>query len=252
MEITCKNCAHVFFGKHCNGCGQQAATHRLDTHEIWHDIQHGLLHFDRGIFFTIKQMFTRPGHSIREYIEGKRVQHFKPLSFVLLVAGLYGYLLHVSGVKNVDFHADNKNKLINAESIYQWLQAHYGFVTLATVVIAAWASQWAFRKIGYNYIENLILNAFLSGQHLLIALVFIPLMLWLKGNPYQSYTELIPSVIAIATTFWTYKQFYNTLSSKEKFWRTVLSYGFSILIYIVVIIILGIIAALVGYFSKHH
>ncbi len=249
MEITCKNCSHSFLGKHCNACGQQAATHRLDMHEIWHDVQHGLLHFDRGIFFTIKEMFTRPGYSIREYIEGKRINHFKPISFVLLVAGLYGYLVHVSGVKNVQFHED-KNKLVNADSIYNWMQMHYGFVTLATIVIAAWAFKWAFKKIGYNYIENLILNAFLSGQHLLIATAFIPLMLSLKGNSYQAYTELIPSVINIATTFWTYGQFYHTLSVKEKFWRTVLSYGFSILLYIVVVIVCGIIAAFVGYY-KH-
>ncbi|QOG00887.1 DUF3667 domain-containing protein [Flavobacterium sp. MDT1-60] len=37
-------------------------------------------------------MFTRPGHSIREFIEGKRVKHFKPLWLVAVLGALYGFL----------------------------------------------------------------------------------------------------------------------------------------------------------------
>lgn len=59
---------------------------------MWHDIQHGLFHFDQGIFYTAKQLFIRPGHSIREFIEGKRVEHFKPLSLVIILATAYGII----------------------------------------------------------------------------------------------------------------------------------------------------------------
>ena len=92
MEITCKNCNQTFKGHYCNNCGQPADTHKINAHFLWHDIQHGLLHFDNGIPYSIKQLFIRPGHSIREFIEGKRVRHFKPLSLVAVLGALYGFL----------------------------------------------------------------------------------------------------------------------------------------------------------------
>ena len=95
MQIICKNCGHIFSGQFCNNCGQSAATHKLNLHFIWHDIQHGLLHFDKGILYTAKKLFTKPGKSIREFIEGKRVKHFKPISLVIILATLYGVLRHL-------------------------------------------------------------------------------------------------------------------------------------------------------------
>ena len=50
MMITCKNCNQKFNGHFCNNCGQPANTHKINSHFLWHDIQHGLLHFDKGIF----------------------------------------------------------------------------------------------------------------------------------------------------------------------------------------------------------
>jgi hypothetical protein len=77
MNITCKNCHQTYTGNYCNNCGQPADTHKINIHYLWHDIQHGLFHFDKGVTYTAKQLFTRPGHSIREFIEGKRVKHIK-------------------------------------------------------------------------------------------------------------------------------------------------------------------------------
>ena len=92
MQIICKNCGHIYSGQFCNNCGQPSDTHKLNLHFIWHDLQHAFLHFDKGVLFTAKELFTRPGNSIREFIEGKRVKHFKPISLVIILATLYGVL----------------------------------------------------------------------------------------------------------------------------------------------------------------
>ncbi len=94
MTTICKNCNNHFEGNFCNNCGHAADIHKLNMHFIGHDLQHGLFHFDNGIFYTIKQLLTRPGHTIREFIDGKRVKHFKPLSLVVVLATLYGLLYH--------------------------------------------------------------------------------------------------------------------------------------------------------------
>ena len=94
MVNTCVNCGMPVEGKYCSNCGQSTEEHTINLHFLWHDIQHGLFHFDKGILFTVKELFTRPGHSIREFIQGKRVQHFKPVSLVLILATVYAFLFH--------------------------------------------------------------------------------------------------------------------------------------------------------------
>ena len=78
-EELFKNCNHHFKGNFCSNCGQKAKTEKINFHFLWHDIQHGLFHFDSGILYTAKQLFTKPGMAIKEFIEGNRIKHFKPL-----------------------------------------------------------------------------------------------------------------------------------------------------------------------------
>src|ERR1035437_8773131 len=94
MTTNCQNCNAVLHGKYCSNCGQSSEIHKIDIHYLSHDIQYGLLHFDKGILFTTKELFTRPGNSIREFLEGKRAKHFQPISLVLVLAGIYGLLFH--------------------------------------------------------------------------------------------------------------------------------------------------------------
>lgn len=108
MEITCKNCHQIYTGHYCNNCGQSAETHKINAHFLWHDIQHGLLHFEKGILYSLKQLFSRPGHSIREFIEGKRVRHFKPLSLVVVLATLYGFMYHYFHINLYPYTSDVK------------------------------------------------------------------------------------------------------------------------------------------------
>jgi hypothetical protein len=50
---------------------------------FWHDVQHGLFHFDKGMYYSAKELYWRPGHSIREFIEGKRVSHLSQFHWSL-------------------------------------------------------------------------------------------------------------------------------------------------------------------------
>ena len=56
---------------------------------------------NRGLLFTIKEFFTKPDYSIRQFLKGKRKQHFKPLVFVLLTSTIYVLLMLFTG-KNTD------------------------------------------------------------------------------------------------------------------------------------------------------
>jgi hypothetical protein len=201
-------------------------THEINVHFLWHDIQHGFFHFDNGIFYTARQLFTRPGHSIREFIEGKRVQHFKPISLVILLATIYGLLSHsfhinvLSEIKITGLGNDE----INAQQIKEWIDSHYAWVSLATLPFYALATFIAFRKQGYNYMEHLVLNAFLAGQRLFLHIGVFPIIYFLNSTPnLKSFTDFL-SLADFILILWAYSQFFNKLSKIKIFWRTLLMY----------------------------
>ena len=236
---TCKNCSNEFEGRFCNQCGQPAATHELNFHFLMHDVQHGLLHLDKGVFFTIKELFTRPGHSIHEYLHGKRAQHFKPISLILVLAGILGLLSHY-------FHFDMLSDTVQvvgegkrAEEIRksisefsEWISAHYAFVSLLLLPVFTIGTFLSFLKKGYNFVEHLVINAFLTGQRLVIRIVLFPIFYLLSGDNLKAFSMFV-NMIFFVLAVWTFTQIFNTMKKSTVFWRTLLGLGISFVIFMV-------------------
>lgn len=226
MNITCKNCHHTFKGHYCSNCGQPAETHKLNLHYLWHDIQHGLFHFDKGIMYTAKQLFTRPGHSIREFIEGKRISHFKPLSLVIVLATAYIALIHLLDI-NI-FTKTDPNAVSeygnSIEKLKEWLTTHFAWVTLLSIPLHTIGTSICFRKQGYNFIEYFILNTYKAGQKLYISILFIPLLYIYNGTPATEMITRILIAIDFVMYFWTNVQFFNHLSKIKTFFLTLLTH----------------------------
>lgn len=224
-DTTCKNCGHQFVGKFCNNCGQSATTHRMNFHFLWHDIQHGLLHFDKGIFYTTKELFTRPGHSIRAYVEGKRVNHFKPFSMIILLATIYGFLSLYFNVNITDGMIDVKDEKFDVfKKIDEWTKSHYVAYTFFTLPFSAISSFIVFRDQKYNLIEHFVLNAFITAQMLVIQLLVFPITYFYQGTTLGQVTFILVSIIGFLLIIWTYAQFFNKLSALRASLMAVLSY----------------------------
>ncbi|GAA3739831.1 hypothetical protein GCM10022422_24230 [Flavobacterium ginsengisoli] len=221
MEIICKNCHQIFKGHYCNNCGQTAETHKINAHFLWHDIQHGLLHFDKGILYSLKQLFTRPGHSIREFIEGKRVHHFKPLSLVVVLATLYGLLYHYFHINT--FEAA-KTSNIDSDYINEWFATHFSWVTVGSIPIYTIGTYLVFRKQGYNFVELFVLNTFKAAQRISVQLVTMPVLIFLNHTSHIAQYNNVMYVIGIILIFWTNMQFFNKMSKIKAFFLTLLSH----------------------------
>jgi hypothetical protein len=226
MNITCKNCHQTFKGHYCSNCGQTAETHKLNLHYLWHDIQHGLFHFDSGIAYTVKQLFTRPGHSIREFIEGKRVKHFKPVSLVMVLATAYIALIHLL---HIELYVDtydtlSSNSHINVEQFKEWMASHFAWITLAFIPLHTIGTVICFRKQGYNFIEYFVLNTYKASQKLFVAILFIPLLYHFSGTQTIHTLTKIILLIDFFLYFWTNAQFFNHLSKTKTFFLTLLTH----------------------------
>ncbi|MEO6175269.1 MAG: DUF3667 domain-containing protein [Flavobacterium circumlabens] len=220
MEITCKNCKQIYKGHYCNNCGQPAATYKINGHYLWHEIRHSLLHFDEGIPYSIKQLFTRPGHSIREFIEGKRVRHFKPLALVVVLATFYGLLYHEFHVSLFD---DPANTSIDIGKFNEWSSKHYSWIIILTIPFFTLGTYISFRKQGYNFVEYIVFNTYKASQKLVAHLITFPIVIYYNGKPEVQKILIAIYVLDLILTFWTNIQFFNKISKTKAFLLSILS-----------------------------
>ena len=81
-ERNCLNCGMPLVGDFCHGCGQHAHVHRTLT-AFFHDLLHGVLHFEGKIWNTLPMLVWRPGELTRRYIDGERAKFVSPIALFL-------------------------------------------------------------------------------------------------------------------------------------------------------------------------
>jgi len=236
-KITCKNCNNKFEGLYCNNCGQSADTRRLDYKFLFKNLRKNFLkYFHGGIFYSAVQLFKRPGHTIREYIEGKRVKHFEPIALLITLATLYGVLYHMFGINLfVDGSANQSaSQTTNLNLINKWLSNNFSLATLLFVPIYSIASFIVFYKQRYNFIEHLYLNTFLGSQRILLRLVLFPLLVFFNGTAQLKIILDVSIFLDVVLIIWSYKQFFNKLAKGKAILLSILSYAvFFVLFFII-------------------
>lgn len=78
----CLNCGSSLVGPHCHQCGQAGHVHRSIS-AFWHDILHGVLHFDGKFWNTLPLLVWKPGELTRRYIHGERAKFISPMALFL-------------------------------------------------------------------------------------------------------------------------------------------------------------------------
>jgi hypothetical protein len=227
MPTTCKNCDHVFEGKFCNNCGQEADVKRLDFRLLRYIIQDLIFkYFHKGILYSVKELYTRPGNTIREYVEGKRVKHFEPIALLVTIATLYGVLYSYFHINPFFDDTINTNSLDNIDftKVNLWMSNHFSLATCILLPLYSIGSFIAFKKQGYNFVEHLILNTFLASQRLILRLAVFPLIVLYNGTKTIHTLNDILVMFDIVLIAWAYCQFFNKLPRVKSLFLSVLSY----------------------------
>lgn len=81
-ESACLNCDTMLVGSHCHACGQAAHVHKT-LGAFFHDLLHGVFHFEGKIWRTLPMLAIRPGKLTREYIDGRRASYVSPIALFL-------------------------------------------------------------------------------------------------------------------------------------------------------------------------
>jgi hypothetical protein len=228
--IHCKNCGHDFHGHYCPECGQDAHTERINSHFFLHDIPHSILHIDKGFFYTFKELIVRPGHSIRDYLEGKRVRHFRPLAYLLLLSTLSTL------IQKACFYFQQKELLAKGivTTLHQSFFSQYiSLFFMLMIPIMSLASWLVFKYQKYNFWEHLLLETFIVAQFN-IALIFIHIAGFLGfGSDFTPYIVFYFIYVGI-----TYGQFYVRV--KHEFWLINLCIFIQVMLYLTGLSLSGI------------
>ncbi|RYZ51927.1 MAG: DUF3667 domain-containing protein [Sphingobacteriales bacterium] len=162
MELTqtnCLNCGAQPAGAYCQDCGQKSDTHRISLpHLIKHDLVHGLWHFDKGLLFTLREAFLRPGHMAMEYIKGKRIRYYNIFYLILIVLGiniLTGVFLKTQlditsepGTEGLVVHKDRVD-------VSYYVKHYFKLLIFFVIPIFAFGGYVSFRKLKLNYAEHI-------------------------------------------------------------------------------------------------
>lgn len=194
-EKKCLNCGAMVEGvAFCPVCGQRTSLGRIDRKALGRSLVYSFFNADRGIWFTIKALFTFPGRFIYSYIRGARVRSFPPFSLLFVVSAFYALIDNIS--KGVHKKADtalaaeitglsvdeletktfdwmgtimDTHPMLNV--FLEWVSGNYGLIILLALpllVLAIRASMGKrFRKT-YNGSETFVIGAYMVGQYYLV------------------------------------------------------------------------------------
>ena len=93
----CLNCGTEFERNFCPECGQSADTGRFTMRFIFENLIAAFTSKDGGIWFTLKNLFTRPGAMVVELLNGKRRSYFSPFPMLFFALTVYILLFTFTG-----------------------------------------------------------------------------------------------------------------------------------------------------------
>lgn len=111
-EKVCLNCGTPLIGSHCHACGQAAHVHKTIS-AFFHDLLHGVFHFEGKIWRTLPALALQPGRMTREYIDGRRASYVSPIAlFLFSVFLMFAVVSNIGGSVN-----DGTNVNVNGKQV---------------------------------------------------------------------------------------------------------------------------------------
>jgi hypothetical protein len=246
MTNKCLNCGTEFDSNFCPNCGQKASVHQYSVkHFIEHDLVHGIFHVDKGFLYTIKILFTTPGHSIREFLQGKRVNIFNFVTLLIIILGVSHFLASYSQVKMSDIMPDSNGFMKDYENI---TKKYPKLILLLTIPFYSIITFFWFKKAKLNVTEHFVLNSYKTAGEFLISILFSVITVFYSNISVLGLILALISLVAYIYNFWFYKQFFSAYGYTKK--GLVIRSIMSVISYLFISFLIGIVIAIVALFKN--
>ncbi|MBN2350082.1 MAG: DUF3667 domain-containing protein [Bacteroidales bacterium] len=240
--MKCLNCENIAEGNFCENCGQKISTRRFSLISIFdYAVLNGIFSVNKGILFTVKKLLTKPGHSIREYIQGKRINYFNAFTLLLLLLTLAYFLEEFTGIKLADITAEGSEEFANL--LEEFMKEYPRIIYLINIPLLAISSYLFFRKSKYNFAENIVLDTYIISAQIIMTLPFSILVIFYNNVEFIKIIYNIYSVITLIYAFWVIYQFFSKSGYKKMslIFRSI----FSLILYMILQLITIVSIALV-------
>lgn len=229
----CANCGRAIAGtdqKFCPACGQPTPAHRIDWHFLGHELEHSVLHMDRGVFYSLKQLMLRPGHFMRDYIEGRRGNQAKPLLLLMIMSAvvvvLSKYLAGEGVVDSAVLAGASAGSKAGAGTpvdpalvarasklAADLMNQYFAAFTLLLLPLEAAAFRLAFHRFGnLNYPEWLVITALLTVQTFVFWALLLILHRWIpQPSTWAVLLSMVYAVFSLVQFFQGYQRWKSAL-----------------------------------------
>ena len=234
---ACANCGRAIAGtdqKFCPACGQPTPAHRIDWHFLGHALEHSVLHMDRGILYSLKELMLRPGRLMRDYINGRRGHQAKPMLMLMVMAAVVVILSkYLAGAGAVDSAVMAGASMASeggsgmpvdkalldkaARMAADLMNQYFAVFTLLLLPLEAAAFRLAFHRVGnLNYPEWLVITALLTVQTFVFWAVLVALHRWIPRP------EAWLMLLSVAYAMFSLVQFFQGYPRWKSVLRTLL------------------------------
>ena len=232
---NCKNCNKNISGNFCSDCGFPKENKRIDRQYITEEISN-VLNFDKGIFYTIKELFIRPGDTVKKFVDGDRKRIVKPIIFLIICSLIYTigqqFLSYEAGY--IKYNIEDRDSTPIMVQLFEWFSKNYGY---ANIIMAVFIAMWIklfFKKYNYNFYEIYILLCYIMGISVLIYTLLGILESIINFPVLQ-----LGIFISLIYSTWAIGQFFDR-KKKANYLKGFLSYLFGILTSLTILFAIGI------------
>ena len=182
---TCKSCGTHITANYCPNCGQKKY-HRIDGHYIVDEVQSIMVQTKKGLLYTLKKLLINPGNMTRQYIDGDRAKHYKPILLAFLLATISAFI-SVQFLE-IDATMDKLYETIpeqnNGKEFSQFFLNYNNFIMVLIIPVFALCSWLAFKAWKHNFYEHVVMNAYFQCYYSLFTIVVAyPIYFFTKSNP---------------------------------------------------------------------
>lgn len=252
IEENCRNCKEVITGNFCPNCGQRRYK-RINRAYVVEEVQDIFVDVNKGFFYSLFKTLRNPGKTAREYMDGNRVDHYKPIALTFVLGGISIFvstsLLKFDEIMKSFSEQQHINSKLMSD-IFTIISSYYAILMILLLPVFAFITRIPFKKEGHNYYEHIVMNSYVVSYYTLMTiLVMYPILFLFRQNPEKM--MLISQASFLVLPFilvWFFKGFYTQIPLKKIIIKILGVIVLTLIAYILAIIASSVIFILYGMF----
>ncbi|GAB5398833.1 MAG: hypothetical protein Aureis2KO_04180 [Aureisphaera sp.] len=178
----CKNCETLVKANYCGQCGQRATVHKVTFKETFTDLIASLFTFEAPFTRTLYMLMSNPGKMFRDYLEGKRKNYFKPVSFFILLT-----VVHILTRSLLNYNPINDTSFPNFPGAEAFKEAAEFMVRninnilfVLVFTLSVFMKLFFFKR--YSWAEYMAVAFYMAGVYILVGTLNLFLMKFLDSS----------------------------------------------------------------------